>query len=117
MKHVHLLFVLLVITSFVWRVYLAEKNPAMLAQKWLKILPHALAGALLLSGGLLVLQGNWADNYGWIVIKLILLVAFIGFGLLTFRRQGMQRWIAFSVSIYCFIYIISVAFTKQVSFF
>lgn len=116
MKHLHLLFVALVITSFLWRVYLAEKKPAMLAEKWLKILPHALAAGLLLSGIALVFQGNWADNYGWIVTKIFLLVAFIILGLFTLRQQGELRWVAFAGAMYCFIYIVKIAISKQVFF-
>lgn len=116
MKHLHLLFVVLVISSFLWRVYLAEKKPAMLAQKWLKILPHALAAGLLLSGITLVFQGNWADNYGWIVTKVVLMVAFIVLGILTLKEQDTRRWIALAGALYCFVYIVKVAVSKQVFF-
>lgn len=117
MKHLHLLFVGLVLVSFVWRVYLAEKQPEKLAEKWIKILPHALAAGLLLSGATLVLQGNWADNYGWIVAKVILLVGFIGLGIVTLRQQGSKRWAALAGALYCFAYIVHLAIAKQVTFF
>lgn len=118
MKHLHLLFVALVITSFIWRVYLAEKKPEMLAQKWLKILPHALAAGLLLSGIVLVIQGNWlSGDYGWIVGKVFLMFAFIGLGLFTMREQGKRRWIALAGALYCFAYIVSLAVTKQIHLF
>lgn len=118
MKHLHLLFVTLVIVSFVWRVYLAEKKPEMLVEKWLKILPHALAAGLLLSGITLVFQGNWLSGaYGWIVAKLFLMVAFIGLGLFTMREQGQRRWMAFGGALFCFVYIAKIAFAKQVLFF
>lgn len=116
MKHLHLLFVVLVITSFLWRVYLAEKKPEMLAEKWLKILPHVLAAGLLLSGIGLVLQGNWSENYGWIVAKLFLMAAFIVLGILSLREQGARRWIAFAGALYCFAYILKIAASKQVFF-
>ena len=118
MKHIHLLFVALVIISFVWRVYLVEKKPEMLAEKWLKILPHALATGLLLSGIVLVFQGNWlSSSYGWIMAKLILMVVFIGLGLFTMREQGQRRWMAFGGAILCFIFIVKIAFAKQILFF
>lgn len=112
MKHLHLLFVTLVLASFVWRVYLAEKKPEILAEKWLKILPHGLAAGLLLSGIALVFQGNWAEH-GWIVGKVILMVAFIGLGILTLREQGQKRWMAFGGAMACFIYILKIAVSKQ----
>lgn len=118
MKHIHLLFVALVIISFVWRVYLVEKKPEMLSEKWLKILPHALATGLLLSGIALVFQGNWlSSSYGWIMAKLILMVVFIGLGLFTMREQGQRRWMAFGGAIFCFIFIVKIAFAKQILFF
>lgn len=116
MKHLHLLFVTLVITSFVWRVYLAEKKPEMLAEKWIKILPHGLAGGLLLSGIALIFQGNWSDHYGWIVGKVILMVAFIGLGIFTLKEQGQRRWMAFGGAMACFLYILKIAATKQLFF-
>ena len=116
MKHLHLLFVVLVIGGYLWRVYLAEKKPAMLAEKWMKILPHGLAAGLLLSGIALVFQGNWSENYGWIVTKVFLLVVFILFGIFSLREQGQRRWLSFGVAIYCFVYIVKVAVSKQVFF-
>lgn len=117
MKHLHLLFVVAVIGGFVWRVYLAEKNPAKLAEKWLKILPHALAAGLLATGIGLVMQGNWAGNYGWIVAKLCLMIVFIIAGLLTLKEQGQKRWIAFGVALFSFAFILKLAATKQLFFF
>lgn len=117
MKHLHLLFVAAVIFSFLWRVYLAEKMPEKLAEKWIKILPHGLAAGLLLSGIALVFQGNWSDNYGWIVVKVFLLLVFIASGLFTLREQGQRRWIAFGVAMFSFVYIVKLAITKQIFFF
>jgi uncharacterized membrane protein SirB2 len=48
---------------------------------------------------------------------LVLMVAFIGLGLLTMKRQGQERWIAFGGALFCLFYIIKVAFAKQVFFF
>lgn len=116
MKHLHQLFVLLVITSFAWRVYLAEKMPEKLHEKWIKLLPHVLATGLLLTGVTLALQGEWV-SYGWIVAKVVLMVAFIAFGILTIKQQGRNRWIALAAALYCFIYILKIAVTKQIHFF
>lgn len=117
MKFLHLLFVAAVIFSFLWRVYLAEKDPAKLSEKWMKILPHALAGGLLLTGIGLVMQGNWSENYGWIVGKVFLMIAFIIFGIITLKEQGQRRWVALGLALYCFVYILKLAATKQIFFF
>jgi len=39
-KIFHLTFILLSISSFIGRVYLAEKRPELLEQKWIKVGPH-----------------------------------------------------------------------------
>jgi uncharacterized membrane protein SirB2 len=116
MKHLHLLLVAAVILGFLWRVYLAEKKPEILANKWVKILPHVLATGLLLSGIALVYQGYWFDNYGWIVGKVVFMFAFIGLGILTLKQQGKRRWIAFAGALYFFIFIVRLAITKQIYF-
>lgn len=118
MKHIHLLFVALVALGFVGRVVLAEYRPEMLQRKWIKLSPHILASLLLLTGIVLVIQGNWLDNsFGWIVAKLILMGAFIGLGLMTMREQGQKRWLAFGGALFCLFYIVKVAFAKQIFFF
>jgi uncharacterized membrane protein SirB2 len=118
MKHLHLLFVALVVITFFGRVYLAQFKPETLENKWLKIAPHALAGLLLLSGFALVIQGNWLEiGYGWIVVKLILMFAFIGLGILTLKSEGEKRWYALAGATFCLIYIVKVAFTKQIFWF
>jgi uncharacterized membrane protein SirB2 len=48
---------------------------------------------------------------------LILMVVFIGLGLFTMREQGQRRWMAFGGAILCFIFIVKIAFAKQILFF
>jgi uncharacterized membrane protein SirB2 len=113
-KIFHLIFILLSISSFVGRVYLAEKNPDMLEQKWIKIGPHVVNSLLLLTGFALVFQGAWLSaEYGWIVAKLIALVAYVGLGIVAIKSQGDLRWKAFAGALACFVYIAAVAVTKS----
>lgn len=118
MKHIHLLFVALVTLTFLARVALTKFRPELLGHKWIKLSPHILATLLLLSGTALVFQGNWlAGDYGWIVAKLLLMLAFIGLGIMTMREQGQKRWMAFAGAMFVLFYIIKVAFSKQIFFF
>jgi uncharacterized membrane protein SirB2 len=113
-KLLHLVFILLSISTFVGRVYLAEKQPEMLEQKWVKIGPHIINGLLLLSGFILVFQGSWLSaQYGWIIAKLIVLVAYVGLGIVAIKSQGALRWKAFAGALACFVYIAVVAVTKN----
>ena len=113
-KTFHLIFILLSISSFVGRIYLAEKRPEMLEQKWIKIGPHVINSLLLLTGFTLVFQGSWLSaEYGWIVAKLIALVAYVGLGIVAIKSQGELRWKAFAGALACFVYIAVVAVTKN----
>lgn len=113
-KILHLTFILLSISSFVGRIYLAEKSPEMLEQKWIKIGPHVVNTFLLITGFTLVFQGSWLSaEYGWIVAKLIALVAYVGLGIVAIKSQGELRWKAFAGALACFVYIAVVAVTKN----
>ncbi len=117
-KIFHLTFVLLSITSFVARVYLAETRPKMLEQKWLKIGPHIVNSLLLMTGVMLIFQGQWlSGEYGWIVAKIIALLAYVGLGMVAIKSQGALRWKAFAGALACFIYIAIVAVSKNPLFF
>jgi uncharacterized membrane protein SirB2 len=113
-KILHLTFVLLSISSFVGRVFLAEKQPEMLEQKWIKIGPHIINSLLLITGFTLVFQGSWlSGEYGWIIAKLIALLGYVGLGIIAIKSQGDLRWKAFAGAIACFVYIAVVAVTKN----
>ncbi|TAN65526.1 MAG: invasion protein [Methylobacter sp.] len=113
-KILHLSFILLSISSFIGRVYLAEKRPEMLEQKWIKIGPHVLNTFLLITGFTLVFQGSWlSGEYGWIIAKLIALVAYVGLGIVAIKSQGELRWKAFAAALACFVYIAIVAVSKH----
>ena len=118
LKHIHLLFVFIVTATYLYRVYLAERQPEKLQEKWIKLAPHALAGLLLLSGIALTFQGGWFSiAYGWIVAKLLLMLVFIALGLLTIKSQGRLRWKAFAGSLLVLFLIAKIAVVKQIFFF
>ena len=114
LKSIHMLFILLSVGSFISRIMLAQFKPSTLRIKVLKIAPHVIDTILLLSGIALVFQGNWmAGEYGWIISKLVMLIAYIGFGVMAMRSTGIKRWIAFVLALTCFGYILSIAITKH----
>ena len=109
-----MLFILLSVGSFIARIMLAEFKPDILSAKAVKIAPHVIDTLLLLSGITLVFSGNWmAGEYGWIITKVMMLIAYIGFGVMAMRSTGIKRWIGFVLALACFGYIISVAVTKH----
>ena len=118
LKLLHLSSILLSISSFVGRIIISETQPLLLKQKLFKIAPHVIDSVLLLSGILLVIDGQWLSvAHGWIVAKLFGLIGYIAFGVLAMRSRGSQRWLAFSGAMLCFVYIGIVAATKNPLFF
>jgi len=117
-KIFHLAFILLSIFSFVGRIIISETHPAILKQKLFKIAPHIIDSVLLLSGILLVFQGQWlSTEHGWIIAKLFALLGYIGLGTVAMRHRGTPRWLAFTGAMLCFAYIGIVAVTKNPLFF
>lgn len=117
-KFFHLSFILMSIFSFVGRIIISETRPIILKQKLFKIAPHVIDSLLLLTGILLVFQGQWlSTSYGWIIAKLFVLLGYIGLGVVAMRHRGTTRWLAFSGAMLCFVYIGIVAATKNPLFF
>lgn len=117
-KYLHLTFILLSIISFIGRVIISEIRPELLKVKIVKIAPHVINTFLLLSGFMLVLQGDWLSGaHGWIVAKFIVLLAYVGFGIVALKAHGPTKWLAFSAAIASFVYIGIVAVTKNAFFF
>ena len=114
LKILHASFALLSVATFIGRVFMEPKQTEFFAQKWVKIAPHVISTLLLLTGFALVFQGGWlSGEYGWIVAKIIALLAYIGLGLVAVKSQGTQRWQAFAGAMACFVYILAVAGSKN----
>lgn len=113
-KSIHLIFIFSSFISFTFRIALSVFKPELLQNKLIKIAPHVIDTFLLISGFALVMQGNWLDGeYGWITSKFILLLGYIGFGVLAMRLKGINRWVSFIAAIACFIAIFITAITKN----
>lgn len=114
LKSLHMLFILLSVGGFIARIMLAQFKPVCLQAKIAKIAPHVIDTILLLSGIGLVFQGNWmAGEYGWILSKLVMLFAYIGFGVMAMRTTGFKRWAAFLLALASFGYILAIAISKH----
>jgi uncharacterized membrane protein SirB2 len=113
-KIIHLCFALLSFSSFIGKVTVSELKPELLKQKAFKIAPHVIDSILLLSGITLVFLGDWlSGNFGWIIAKLLALIAYIALGIVTMKSTGTSKWYAFAGAIACFMYIGMVAVTKN----
>ncbi len=117
-KFIHIFLVLFSLFSFISRAVLSEVKPDVLLKKWLKIAPHVLDTLLIISGIILVIKGQWLSaQHDWLIGKLVILIFYIGFGILTMHSLGKRRWLAFTAAIACFSYIMVVAISKNPLFF
>ena len=111
MKHLHLLFVALSLGSFLGRVALMKFRPEMTQLKWINLSPHIINGLLLLTGFSLAFQ--YVGDHGWIAVKLVALLGYVGLGVMTLKRTDVTRWYAFGGALLLFMYILKVALTKS----
>lgn len=114
LKLLHIVLIFTSLASFLARVALAEFKPETLQHPLSKIAPHVLNTLLLLSGVALILTGGWLDgDFGWIISKFIVLLAYIALGVVCIYQQGVKRWLAFAGALLCFVGIFVIAITKQ----
>ena len=87
----HIALALLSVTGFVMRATWAYVAPDLLQEKWVRIAPHIIDTLLLLLGVTVAMQMGIGLTEPWLVTKLLVLVCYIGFGVLTLRGRGMMR--------------------------
>ncbi|WP_019140107.1 SirB2 family protein [Noviherbaspirillum massiliense] len=116
-KHIHVTFVALSGILFFIRGLWMMSDSAMLQQRWVKIVPHVVDTILLASALVMVV---WSHQYpfvqNWLTAKLVLLVVYIGLGMLALKRSKSKsaKVAAFIAALAVFAYIIKIAITRQV---
>ncbi|MEQ1635101.1 MAG: SirB2 family protein [Methylococcales bacterium] len=114
LKTLHLTLIFFSLAGFVGRVLLSEFKPEALQNKLSKIAPHVLDTLLIISGVALIVMGGWLDrDFGWIISKFFMLLAYIALGVLCMHNRGPKRWLAFAGALGCFVYIFVIAITKN----
>jgi uncharacterized membrane protein SirB2 len=110
----HIIFVVISLLSVIVRVLLLTFKSPRLSNKFFKISPHIIDTILLLSGLNLVIQRQWLEGeFMWISAKIIVLVIYIGFGVMVMKTTGFKRGFALIAALSCYGYIIAIAATKQ----
>lgn len=115
-KNIHLLMIALSIAGFVFRGILMTINSPLLQAKLVRILPHVIDTALLVSGiWLATLLSQYPFTDGWLTAKLLALIAYIGLGVVALRRGRTKaiRLTAFVAALLCFAYMAKVAMTHD----
>ncbi|MDX1608776.1 MAG: SirB2 family protein [Halofilum sp. (in: g-proteobacteria)] len=86
LKLLHVSMAALSIAGFVLRGVWAWRRPDLLARRPTRIVPHIIDTFLLLAAvGLLVAYGWNPLAFDWLLAKIVLLLAYIGFGLVALK--------------------------------
>jgi uncharacterized membrane protein SirB2 len=114
LKLFHIALAYLTVIGFVVRGIWVLADSPMRQQKWVRIAPHVIDTLLLVAGVILMLNLSLSPFSGWLAAKLLGLLAYIGFGVLTMRaRTRPAQLLGFVGALLSVGYIFSVAFTRS----
>jgi uncharacterized membrane protein SirB2 len=114
---IHLITAAISLALFVLRGVWRMMDSPMNSRKWVKIVPHINDTLLLAAAiGMLVVAGLNPLEHGWLMAKIIALLAYIALGTYAIKRgkTPLQRNLAFAGALAVFGYIVAVAVSKQV---
>ncbi len=116
-KNLHVGCVLLSGAGFALRGAWMLQGSPLLAQRWVRVLPHVIDTVLLASAiALALMLEQYPLMQGWLTAKLIGLVVYIALGTIALKRGRTRavRLAAFGGALLVFAYIVAVALTKSV---
>lgn len=115
-KHLHMLLALLSILGFILRGCWMMSGSARLQHRAVRVVPHVVDTLLLLSAiALSVIIAQYPFAAGWVTAKVFGLIAYVVLGMIALR-QGRSREVriaAFFCAVLVFVWIASVAFSKN----
>ena len=117
LRHLHMLMVGVSIFGFALRGLWAWRMPGLLARKPVKILPHVIDTLLLASAIALLFAYGWNPfAQGWLVAKIVLLIVYIGLGLIALKPWygASVRVPAFFAAVAVFAWIFAIARSKLI---
>ena len=117
LKYLHVGCVVLSGAGFALRGAWMLQGSPLLAQRWVRVLPHVVDTVLLASAiALAVMLEQYPLVQGWLTAKLIGLVVYIVLGTIALKRGRTRgvRLTAFGAALLVFAYIVAVALTKSV---
>lgn len=83
-KHLHATFAVLSLVFLLLRVFMAWSSAAKLDKPWLKVVPHAIDGLLVLSIiCIVVTSGLYPFNVPFVTEKLFVFLVYVAFSVLT----------------------------------
>ena len=114
LKVLHITLAYLTVAGFVVRALWVFSDSPMRNERWVRIAPHVVDTLLLVLGVVLAIQLSQSPFSGWLGAKLVGLLAYIGFGVLTMRASTTPlRAVGFAGALLSVGYIFAVAFTRS----
>ncbi|NOL49693.1 SirB2 family protein [Pelistega europaea] len=112
-KAIHMTCAYLTVSFLLFRVFLSVYRPALLQQKWAKVLPHVIDSVLLICAIMMVMVIG--PHHPFILAKIILLLAYIGAGYVTLKvvKSTSGKLIGSAVIVLIFVLIVGVAIHKS----
>ncbi len=96
LKHLHMTLAMISILGFVLRSVWLFTNSQLINKKPVKILPHIIDTLLLVSGlTLMIITTQYPSLFNWVTMKLVFIVAYIAFGICTFKAQAKNKQVLF----------------------
>jgi uncharacterized membrane protein SirB2 len=114
-KSIHVGSAALSITLFLTRGAWMLWSPPRLQRRWVRVVPHVIDTALLVSALTLAWHLGTAGTRGWLAAKVIALFVYIGLGTIALKRGRTRgvRMAALIGALAAFGYIVTVALTKS----
>lgn len=115
LKHLHVTFVAISVVLFMLRFFWRSIGAKIAQQKWVKIVPHIIDTALLLTiVGMLIHWRMWPWETAWLLNKVIGLVGYILFGLVAMKAtHSWLRYVGFVGALSWIMFLLHIAFSKQ----
>lgn len=116
LKNVHVSLAILSISGFLLRAYWMSQDSPKLKQRVVRVLPHVVDAAFLVSGiGLVLSLQLQLMQSPWLVAKLAALVAYVVLGSIALKRGRTLRirLIVLVFAVLSFAYIVGVAISKS----
>lgn len=115
-KTIHVASAGLSILGFIIRGVLMMRDSPIMHSRWIRIIPHFVDTALLVSAIWLAVQfGFTPTNSPWLAAKIIALLLYIGLGFVALRlgKTLQLRIMAWLAALLVFAYIVAVALSKS----
>ena len=115
-RHLHVFLAYLTVAGFAARGALALLDSPLRNRKWIRIAPHVIDTVLLACGITLAVYLSISPlEHGWLMAKIIGLLAYIGFGVLAMRASSRPiKIVGFVAALLTVGYMFRVAYTKLV---